>query len=59
MTFLSSSRGILDTILEETSDDDEVCQEKWPTYDNGWWSSDSETGSVQHIDVLQGILQPH
>lgn len=52
---LSSSRGILETIVEETSDDEEN-----GLYSNGKWSDNdsfssgsSETGSVVHVDGAQ------
>lgn len=51
---LSNSRGMLETIVEETSDDEEN-----GLY-NGWSGSDSfssgssETGSVVRVDVANG-----
>lgn len=52
---LSSSRGILETIVEETSDDEEngLFSGKWSGSDS-FSSGSSETGSVVRVDVVQG-----
>lgn len=52
---LSSSRGILETIVEETSDDEEngLYNSKWSGSDS-FSSGSSETGSVVHVDAQNG-----
>ena len=53
---LSSSRGILETIVEETSDDEENLfngNGKWSGSDS-FSSGSSETGSVVRVDVQNG-----
>lgn len=52
---LSSSRGILETIVEETSDDEEngLFSGKWSGSDS-FSSGSSETGSVVRVDVAHG-----
>lgn len=53
---LSSSRGILETIVEETSDDeDNHFSGKWSPDDSfSSGSGNSETGSVVRVDTTQG-----
>jgi hypothetical protein len=46
-----SSRNILETILEETSDEESL-QDVWPLYDENSCSSECE--SVIRVDILQG-----
>lgn len=55
---LSSSRGILETIVEETSDDEEngLYNGKWSGSDSFSSGSSSETGSVVRVDLAQGML---
>ncbi|XP_037910139.1 uncharacterized protein LOC119650960 isoform X3 [Hermetia illucens] len=48
-TFLSSSRQMLETIVEETSDDEEIHQ-SWSQFENVW-SEESDTGSVIRIEL--------
>lgn len=52
---LSSSRGMLETIVEETSDDEEngLYSGKWSGSDS-FSSGSSETGSVVRVDVAPG-----
>lgn len=52
---LSTSRGILETIVEETSDDEEngIYSGKWSGSDS-FSSGSSETGSVVRVDVVNG-----
>lgn len=54
---LSSSRGILETIVEETSDDEENVNggvyAKWSGSDS-FSSGSSETGSVVHVETQNG-----
>jgi hypothetical protein len=50
---LSSSRGILETIVEETSDDEDNSYNKWSGSDS-FSSGSSETGSVVHVDAQNG-----
>lgn len=52
---LSSSRGILETIVEETSDDEEngLYSGEWSGSDS-FSSGSSETGSVVRVDVANG-----
>lgn len=52
---LSSSRGMLETIVEETSDDEEngFYSAKWSGSDS-FSSGSSETGSVVRVDVANG-----
>jgi hypothetical protein len=52
---LSSSRGILETIVEETSDDEENggVYAKWSGSDS-FSSGSSETGSVVHVETQNG-----
>lgn len=53
---LSSSRGILETIVEETSDDEENgVYAKWSGSDS-FSSGSSQTGSVVHVDTQNGKL---
>lgn len=53
---LSSSRGILETIVEETSDDeDHQFSGKWSP-DDSFSSGNSETGSVVRVETTQGNL---
>lgn len=52
---MSASRQILETITEETSEDEEnSCL--WSQYEqeNNVWSSESETGSVIRMEVHNG-----
>ncbi|XP_017475651.1 PREDICTED: serine-rich adhesin for platelets-like isoform X2 [Rhagoletis zephyria] len=53
--YLSSSRQMLEPILEETSEDEEHAQNSWNQYEQGrehfWSSTESETGSVIRIEV--------
>lgn len=52
---LSTSRGILETIVEETSDDeDNHFSGKWSRNSDSFSSGSSETGSVVRVDVVQG-----
>jgi hypothetical protein len=55
---LSSSRGILETIVEETSDDeDNHFSGKWSPDDSfSSGSGNSETGSVVRVDMAQGLF---
>lgn len=54
-----SQRSALEPIIEETSDDDDVSGgpngHVWSHYDNQW-SSESETGSVIRVELIQGKL---
>lgn len=50
---LSNSRGILETIVEETSDDEEPY--KWSGSDS-FSSGSSDTGSVVRVDLVAGEL---
>lgn len=51
---LSTSRGILETIVEETSDDeDNNLNGKWSP-DDSFSSGSSETGSVVRVEVVPG-----
>lgn len=54
---LSSSRGMLETIVEETSDDEEngIYSGKWSGSDS-FSSGSSETGSVVRVDVANGEI---
>ncbi|XP_020716569.1 uncharacterized protein LOC101451834 isoform X3 [Ceratitis capitata] len=53
--YLSSSRQMLEPILEETSEDEEHAQNSWNQYEQGrehfWSSAESETGSVIRVEV--------
>lgn len=55
---LSSSRGMLETIVEETSDEEEngIYSGKWSGSDS-FSSGSSETGSVVRVDVAHGKIQ--
>ncbi|KRF98412.1 uncharacterized protein Dwil_GK14765, isoform B [Drosophila willistoni] len=61
--YLSSSRQMLEPILEETSEDEEHAQNSWHGqqensngHNGGFWSStESETGSVIRIEVTKDI----
>ena len=51
---LSASRGILETIVEETSDDEDTnLNGKWSP-DDSFSSGSSETGSVVRVDLVTG-----
>jgi hypothetical protein len=52
---LSASRGILETIVEETSDDEEngLYSGNWSRSDS-FSSGSSETGSVVHVETQNG-----
>jgi hypothetical protein len=53
---LSSSRGVLETIVEETSDDENengLYGAKWSGSDS-FSSGSSDTGSVVHVEVQNG-----
>lgn len=59
--YLSSSRQMLEPIMEETSEDEEHAQNSWNGYDRersscgGFWSSaESETGSVIRVEINKG-----
>lgn len=60
--YLSSSRQMLEPIMEETSEDEEHAQNSWNGYDQrnssscgGFWSSaESETGSVIRVEITKG-----
>lgn len=49
-----SNRNILETILEETSDDEDSSG-RWNNVSNSW-NSDSESQSVIEVDINQGKL---
>ncbi|XP_049314654.1 serine-rich adhesin for platelets isoform X2 [Bactrocera dorsalis] len=53
--YLSSSRQMLEPILEETSEDEEHAQNSWNQYEQTrehfWSSTESETGSVIRVEV--------
>ncbi|XP_067620301.1 platelet binding protein GspB isoform X1 [Eurosta solidaginis] len=53
--YLSSSRQMLEPILEETSEDEEHAQNSWSQYEQSrehfWSSTESETGSVIRIEI--------
>ncbi|XP_055901818.1 uncharacterized protein LOC129938349 isoform X2 [Eupeodes corollae] len=50
--YLSSSRPMLEPIMEETSEDEESIQNSWSQFENNsTWSSESETGSVIRIEL--------
>lgn len=53
--YLTASRQILETITEETSDDEEN-NGNWSQYEHehSIWSSESETGSVIRMEVHNG-----
>lgn len=52
--FLTQRSSMLEPIMEETSDDDDVsCGHVW-THNDNQWSSDSETGSVIRVEIIQG-----
>ena len=53
---LSNSSRILETIVEETSDDeDSLHQERWSQFDHVWSSSGgSDTGSVIRVGTPSG-----
>lgn len=53
--YLSQRSAMLEPIMEETSDDDDVSGggHVWTHHDNQW-SSESETGSVIRVEVIQG-----
>ncbi|XP_034472726.1 uncharacterized protein LOC117780345 isoform X3 [Drosophila innubila] len=59
--YLSSSRQMLEPIMEETSEDEEHAQNSWNGYEQrgscgGFWSSaESETGSVIRVEVNKDI----
>lgn len=57
---LNSSRNILETILEETSDDDEDADtsERWANVNSGEWvssNSESQSNSVIEVELNQGM----
>ncbi|XP_051858547.1 platelet binding protein GspB isoform X3 [Drosophila albomicans] len=58
---LSSSRQMLEPIMEETSEDEEHAQNSWNGYEHrgscgGFWSSaESETGSVIRVEINKDI----
>ncbi|XP_055848854.1 uncharacterized protein LOC129913906 isoform X2 [Episyrphus balteatus] len=50
--YLSSSRPMLEPIMEETSEDEESIHNSWSQFENNsTWSSESETGSVIRIEL--------
>ncbi|XP_055387833.1 probable WRKY transcription factor protein 1 isoform X2 [Condylostylus longicornis] len=49
--YLSSSRQMLEPIMEETSEDEESSSQSYNQYENSAWSSESETGSVIRIEL--------
>lgn len=52
--YLSQRSSMLEPIIEETSDDDDVnCGHVW-THNDNQWSSESETGSVIRVELIQG-----
>lgn len=55
--YLTQRSVMLEPIIEETSDDDDVSGgpggHVWSHYDNQW-SSESETGSVIRVELIQG-----
>lgn len=53
--YLSQRSAMLEPIIEETSDDDDVSGSGhvW-THNENQWSSESETGSVIRVEVIQG-----
>ncbi|XP_032293536.1 serine-rich adhesin for platelets isoform X3 [Drosophila virilis] len=62
--YLSSSRQMLEPIMEETSEDEEHAQNSWNGYEHrgssscggGFWSSaESETGSVIRVEINKDI----
>lgn len=53
--YLTASRQILETITEETSEDEEN-NGNWSQYEHSIWSSESETGSVIRMEVHNGEL---
>lgn len=57
LSYLSQRSSMLEPIMEETSDDDDVSGgpngHVWSHYDNQW-SSESETGSVIRVELIQG-----
>lgn len=54
----STSRGMLETIVEETSDDEEngLYSGQWTTGSDSFSSGSSETGSVVRVDAVGGKL---
>lgn len=58
INYLSRS-VMLEPIMEETSDDDDVSGgpggHVWSQYDSAW-SSESDTGSVIRVELIEGIL---
>jgi len=58
--YLSSSRQMLEPILEETSEDEEHAQNSWNQYEQNasfWSSAESETGSVIKVDISKGTVK--
>lgn len=61
----STSRGMLETIVEETSDDEEngLYSGQWTTGSDSFSSGSSETGSVVRVDAAGGefllLFQPN
>lgn len=57
--YLTQRSVMLEPIIEETSDDDDVSGgpggHVWSHYDNQW-SSESETGSVIRVELIQGTF---
>lgn len=57
--YLTQRSVMLEPIIEETSDDDDVSGgpggHVWSHYDNQW-SSESETGSVIRVELIQGKI---
>lgn len=55
--YLSQRSAMLEPIMEETSDEDDISGgpggHVWSQYDNQW-SSESETGSVIRVELIQG-----
>lgn len=52
--YLSQRSAMLEPIMEETSDDDDVSGGHVWTHNENQWSSESETGSVIRVEVVQG-----
>lgn len=56
LSYLSQRSSMLEPIMEETSDDDDGSGgggHVWSHYDSQW-SSESETGSVIRVELVQG-----
>ncbi|XP_044317419.1 uncharacterized protein LOC108052006 isoform X3 [Drosophila rhopaloa] len=57
--YLSSSRQILEPIMEETSEDEELAQGTWSgcqeQQSSLWSSTESETGSVLRIELMKEV----